>query len=73
MALSYHAAVVRVGLLDVKLAQDRPGIVTDFVASAVPPGSRHSLLVSNQLSDGPLGAVTECDALWQRSKRQRAI
>jgi hypothetical protein len=43
MAPSHFKVVVRVGLLDVRLTRDRPGIVTDFVASTVLAGLRHSL------------------------------
>ena len=43
MAPSRFKAVVRVGLLDVRLTRERPGIVTDFVASTVLPGLRHGL------------------------------
>jgi guanyl-specific ribonuclease Sa len=52
---TYSKAAVRLGLLDIILPGDRPGIVTDFATSTClawvcDPASQ----VSNQLSDGPL-------------------
>jgi hypothetical protein len=43
MAPSHFEVVVRLGLRDVMLTGDRPGIVTDFVASTVLPRLRHNL------------------------------
>jgi hypothetical protein len=57
-ALSYPAVVVRLGLLDVLLTGDRPGIVTDFVPDTCLPGLATASRVSSQLSDGPLEPVT---------------
>jgi len=54
-ALSYYPAiVVRLGLLDVRLTRDRPGIVTDSVTSTVLPACDTASGVSKHLSDGPL-------------------
>jgi hypothetical protein len=47
----------RLGLLDVMLTGDRPGIVTDFVTSTCPAGSATPPSSVKQLSDGPLVAT----------------